>query len=425
MTQVFEDVACTVCSCLCDDLTIHVDGERIVGVKGACALSEPWLLAQSSRNDFSAQIDGIDAPQEKAVAEAANLLRNSHAPLIYGLSTSSTPGQRAACHLADQLGATIDIAASTSSIASVLAFQAVGGSTATLGEVRNRADLVVYWGCNPLESHPRHLERFVESPGMLVPRGRSDRHVVVVDAVRTATADVADRFVQVTPGTDIDVISALRAILNGDEFKAEAVGGVPREELLSLAKSFKLCRYGAIFFGSGITRHGAPQVNVEALLRLVTDLNRHTRFIAQHMGSPGNVAGANNVLCWQTGFPLGVNLSKGYPKYNACEYATNHLLEQSEVDVVVLVGSEVIKNLSPVAQQHLARISTIVLDSPGAESTLAPSVRFTTAIDGVHRPGTAYRMDEVPIPLRKVLNSSLPSDEEILQAISEKIACKT
>jgi formylmethanofuran dehydrogenase subunit B len=108
--------------------------------------------------------------------------------LIYGLARSSTAGQRAAVRLADQLGATIDTAASTCHAPSIMAVQAVGESTSSLGEVKNRADLVVYWGSNPLESHPRHFERYVEAAGMFIPGGRRDRQVVVVDIVRTETA---------------------------------------------------------------------------------------------------------------------------------------------------------------------------------------------------------------------------------------------
>ena len=66
-----------------------------------------------------------------------------------------------------------------------MAVQAVGESTATLGEIKNRSDLVVYWGSDPLVSHPRHLERFVDAPGMFVPAGRRDRHLVVVDVTET------------------------------------------------------------------------------------------------------------------------------------------------------------------------------------------------------------------------------------------------
>jgi formylmethanofuran dehydrogenase subunit B len=49
-------------------------------------------------------------------------------------------------------------------------------------------------------------------------------------------------------------------------------------------------------------------------------------------------------------------------------------------------------------------------------------VRFTTAVYGVHRPGTAYRMDEIPIPLRPFLASDYPSDGEVLRMIDEKLS---
>src|SRR5512138_329709 len=43
---------------------------------------------------------------------------------------------------------------------SILGVQEVGIPTATLGQIRHRADLVIYWGCDPWSAHPRHLERY-------------------------------------------------------------------------------------------------------------------------------------------------------------------------------------------------------------------------------------------------------------------------
>ena len=43
MPQIFSDVACTVCGCVCDDLRVTVSGNRISHVEGACKLAEPCL----------------------------------------------------------------------------------------------------------------------------------------------------------------------------------------------------------------------------------------------------------------------------------------------------------------------------------------------------------------------------------------------
>ncbi len=43
------------------------------------------------------------------------------------------------------------------------------------------------------------------------------------------------------------------------------------------------------------------------------------------------------------------------------------------------------------------------------------------AIAGVEVEGTAYRMDGLALRLRKMVDSSLPSDEEILMGILESV----
>ena len=421
VAQLFENVACTVCGCVCDDLSLQVDQGHVTTVERACPLSEPWLLHQTADEDAGVWLEGNSVTLEEAVAASAEILRKSRAPLIYGLSTSSTPGQRAACRLADQLGATIDTTASTCHAPSIVAVQTVGESTASLGEVKNRADVVVYWGSNPLESHPRHVERCVDASGMFVPGGRADRHVVVVDVERTATAEIADRFIQVEPGTDFEVLCALRMVLKGYPLGVDSIGGVAAEDLLELARVMKTCCYGAVFFGLGLTKTSAPHANVEALLRLVTDLNADTRWIARRMRIPGDVAGADSVLCWQTGYPFSVNLARGYPRYNPGEYTANDLLERREVDAVLLVGSEGVAKLSEAASRQLSRVPTIVLGNSSDGKRFEGDVRIKTATYGVHRAGTAYRMDEVPIPLRPIIESRLPSDEEVLVEIGARL----
>jgi formylmethanofuran dehydrogenase subunit B len=413
--KTIENVACTVCGCVCDDLRLTVRGGRIIKAEGACELAEPWLLAQNGDHPPAARVAGGVVSLHAAVEEAAAILRQSRAPLIYGLSRSSTPGQRAAVRLADRLGAVIDTTASRCHAPSIMALQQAGESTCSLGEAKNRCDLVLFWGSNPVKSHPRHFERYsVDPPGMFLPGGRQDRFIVAVDVKPTETTELVDWFLRVPPGGDFEALWTLRALVKGVD--VPDAPGV--EELRQLASRMTSCRSGIVYFGLGLTRHGAPHANVEALLRLVTDLNRHTRFYARRMRIPGDVAGADSVLCWTTGFPFSVNLARGYPRYNPGEYSANEVLERGEADACLLVGSEGVAQLSPAAQEQLQRIPTIVLDYPTETRPFTPAVAFTTAVYGVHLPGTAYRMDETPIPLRVALSTDYPSDAEVLDAVT-------
>lgn len=423
---VVDNVTCTVCACLCDDLRVAVERGRVVRTERACVLAEPWFLAQGAEPQSlpppAAQIESRPAALDEACERAAAILSRSKAPLVYGLSRSSTAGQRAAVRLADLLGATIDTTASLGHGPSVMAIQEAGESTCTLGEARNRADLVIFWGTNPAVTHPRHLERYSAEPaGEFLPGGRRDRTVVVVDVEPTETSAAADQFLQIEPGRDFEALWTLRMLLRGQTPEPGAETGLPIAQLAPLLDRMKSCRYGVVFFGFGLSRgrHGAS--TVEALLRLVRDLNAHARWSVRRMRGSGDVTGADTVLAWQTGFPFSVNLARGYPRYNPGEYSALALLERREVDACLLVGSHGVRRLSAAAREYLAAIPTIVLDNPLAELPLAPTVRFTTAIYGIHAPGTAYRMDEIPLPLAGFLPSDYPTDAEVLTHIARSV----
>ena len=73
---------------------------------------------------------------------------------------------------------------------------------------------------------------------------------------------------------------------------------------------------------------------------------------------------------------------------------------------------------------HLARIPTIVLDPKVTHTSRLARVHITTAVTGVSAPGTSYRMDEIPLPLRPALTSPYPTDEEVIRRIRLAAAAK-
>ncbi len=417
----FRDVACTVCGCVCDDLVIEIDAERVTPRTGSCCLADPWFATLNDAAPSATTIEGRFVSLAEALDRASQLLATSRSPLVFGLSRSSTAGQRAAVELGESLGATIDTTASVCHGPSIMAIQQVGESTSTLGEISNRADLVMFWGADPATSHPRHFERYsLEPQGLFVPRGRADRHLIVVDDQTTATTDLADTFLKIPTGSDFEVIAALRLLIAGERLDDSFQSVASLEQLRAIATRLCNCRYGVVFFGLGLAQRGLGHANVEVLLRLVEELNHHTRFTARRLRIPGDVTGADAVLCWRTGYPFAVNMARGYPRYNPGEYSANELLERREVDSCLLVGSESVPSLSPQAQSVLRELPTISLDYPNHRPAFTPTVQFTTAIYGLHAPGTAYRMDEVPIPLRQLMPSPYPTDDQILQQIAER-----
>lgn len=308
-----------------------------------------------------------------------------------------------------------------------MAAQLGGRSKATLGEIKDRADLVILWGANPAECHPRHFTRYSVTPkGKYTPEGRKGRTVVVVDVRKTPSSRIADIFLQIRPARDFEALTALRALVKGRRVDRERLEetGLTLEQLQDLADRMKRASYGAMFFGMGLTMTRGKFMNAAAMLTLGVEMNEFTRFVSMPLRGHGNVTGADAVTSWLTGYPFGVDFSRGYPRYNPGEYTTIDLLTRGEVDAVLVLAADPGATMPKPAIDHMARVPTIVLDPKVTHTSKLARVHITTAVTGISAPGTVYRMDEVPLRARPSLRSPYPTDEEVMGRILEAVAAR-
>jgi formylmethanofuran dehydrogenase subunit B len=292
--------------------------------------------------------------------------------------------------------------------------------TCTLGEVKNRADFIIYWGGNPAECHPRHFTKYtLTQKGKFVPNGRKGRTMVLVDIRETMSAKAADIFLQVRPGKDFEMMSILRALIKSQPVSAEAVAetGLTLEQLQDLVTRMKKAKFGVLFFGMGLSMTRGKHMNSAAALTLAAEMNAFTKFVAMPMRGHGNVTGADVVLRYTTGYPFGISLTRGYPRFNPGEYSTIDLLVRGDNDATLVLGADPGATMPQPAIDHMARTPTIVLDPKVTHTSRLARVHITTAATGISAPGTVYRMDEIPLPLRPALKSPYPTDEDVLKRI--------
>ncbi len=420
MSTTIENVICKFCGCLCDDIIVEVEDNRILKTKRACPNGKGMFLDYDPAFQ-KPLVDGKEVEWDEAVSASVDILNKAASPLIYGLSSTSNEAQKKAVELADLLGAVIDSTSSVCHFPTVLAFQRTGEATCTLGEVKDRADLLIFWGCNPMVSHIRHFTRYsANAKGKLTPRGRKDRIVVAIDVRPTPTSKTADHFVQIDYGTDYEILTTLRALVQGKEVNPGA-GGIAPGDLEELARLMKTCNYGVIFFGMGLTMTSGRSYNISELFTLVTELNSFTRFSAMPMRGHGNVAGADQVITWSSGYPSAVSFARGFPQIGPGEFTSVDMLARHEADAALIIASDPMAHFPHGAAKHLKHIPTILM-APMANCTAeAADVFFPTACYGIDVPGTAYRMDNVPLRLRAVLARERPADEEILSRIIKKV----
>jgi formylmethanofuran dehydrogenase subunit B len=106
---VTKNATCTFCGCVCDDIELHSDHERIVETKRACILGESWFKNHTAERLYpDALVDGREASLDEAIDAAAKYLHAADMPLIYGLSNVTCEATRESVSLAELIGAVID-----------------------------------------------------------------------------------------------------------------------------------------------------------------------------------------------------------------------------------------------------------------------------------------------------------------------------
>jgi len=360
---------------------------------------------------------------DRAVDRAAKILNNARYPVLYGWSETSCEAISKGIELAELVGGLIDNTTTSCHGPTILGIQDVGEATCTLGEVRHSADLVIYWGCNPIHSHPHHTNRFTIFSKGRFRKTRKDRKLIVVDVRRTDTAKLADRFIQIQPNSDYEMLTALRAAIKGEEIEQDSIAGIPIETVEEIADLMTDCEFGALFFGLGLTMTAGKHRNTEAALALVRDLNYVTKFVIIPMRGWFNVTGANEVSTWQTGYPYAVDLSQGYPRFNPGDTSAIDAVARGEVDAALVVASDPVSHFPKAAVKHLLGIPIVTLEPKSTPTSEASEVVIPSAILGIEASGTIYRIDGVPLEARRVVDPpvGVRSDVEILDAIIRRL----
>jgi formylmethanofuran dehydrogenase subunit B len=393
------DATCAGCGCGCDDIEATI-ADGLLSVTRTCALGDAWFADRAAGP--VASVDGRDASIDEAADAAATILRQARAPLVHGLGGTSIEAQRQAVALAEAIGAIVDPAGAAGAS---LAYQAIGSSTATFGEIRDRPQLVVVWRADPAVANPRLLGRLRLDGG-----ARGSRTLVVVDGSRTATAAVADAFVELDAARDFEALWALRALVAGAPLDRDRAGDLPLDALGELAEGLQGAEHVAFL-------HGAlDELGALALFSLVRDLSRDRHAVTLALRGDGNARGAEDVLAWQTGFPAAVSFARGYPRANPGEFSAAALLDRGEVDAALVIACDALAQLP-----GLRELPTVVIDARQTETAKAARVAFAPAADGIEVAGTAHRMDGVPVPLRALLDGDRPTAEDVLAAIAGRL----
>ncbi|HCX89428.1 MAG: formylmethanofuran dehydrogenase subunit B [Deltaproteobacteria bacterium CG12_big_fil_rev_8_21_14_0_65_43_10] len=408
-----EKLVCTTCACLCDDIEVEIEENRISKIRNACRKGSSLIYAsQSDKRHASYLIYGQKVSQDEAVEKTSRLLNQAESPLLFGFDNSTLEAQSTAIELAEALGATIDDTSSFRQGELVQTILSNLNPTCSLDEAKD-ADLVIYWGSNPYHSHPRHLSHFsyythpkYEEAGWF-PESR----LISIEVRDTETTEICDksfRFFRILPGEDPDFIASVLAIIEGKK---------GREDAGEFLKSIKSSSFCVIYAGPGLDY--SLDGEYQTFNRMVNRLGECTRIAVIPMIDPYNMRGFNQLLFDKTGFVNRVNFANGAS--HGLEFSFLEQVRNNVPDCILIAGSDPLSSLPDSLVKNLGDITIITLDPFLTATTRISDVVLGIAVSGLETGGNAIRMDGTEISLNRVISTSIPGDEEIIRRLLDMV----
>jgi formylmethanofuran dehydrogenase subunit B len=348
---------------------------------------------------MAAWVKGGATDADAAVEAAATLLASAHNAVVAGLCAELS-AVRAAYHLADALGASVDPVAGPSLYAEP------GAMTTTPAEAIGRADAVLIVGNAPWD---RPIVGDIA--GSQATRGRaagSERVILSLGGPRNgATRHVA---YPVEAGGLAVSIAHLRAFLKGN-LAGEAA-------YADLAKRLSSAQYGVVLYDPA----EIGELGVEMLTGLIKDLNDTTRFFGLSLADPFQGRALLQLAAWTTGQAPRVGFGRHVPEHDPWRFDSARQIAAGEADAALWLAS--LPAPRPDWLGTLPSVAIVGVGSPDASGDVADVV-FAVGVPGESAGGSLW--DERRAAIAYVPASGQTAELSaagILTAIQERLTQK-
>jgi formylmethanofuran dehydrogenase subunit B len=400
------------CPMLCDDMLPDAEVPANACEWGREAFRAE--LAAAATPGPEAWIDGIPSGIAAAVDGAVVRLTSARRVLVTGLAAATMEAVAVACDVAELLAAAVDSGHPDGSRATGPTIARAGEITASWDELRDRADLVIFWFCDPSRSHPRFLERHL-------PRGRPFRSIWVGSADVAAPIPACHR-ITLPRESATEAARVVHAMLAGHGLRdADPLIGACREITAVIREATCVAIVTVL----------DDQVGIDAwsLVHLVRTI-AHERPAFQiplgagiAAGGP-NAAGAAAISSWRYGAAAAIaRADRGGGRFRPAESDALRLIERGEVDCLLALG----RLPAPIeAALAAAGIDSVRLVTDGADPFRAASgIHIACSSRQFGERGTMLREDGRTILLDAAptipINSGRPGAAALLRVLRERI----
>ena len=407
-----DEVTCVFCGLHCDDLTVRQKAGTVTPSRLDCAKAHS-AFAVTAR-EAAPRVGGQETTREKAIAAAVTLLTASRRPLFGGLGTDVN-GMRAVLRLAERSNGLLSHMHGAATLRSLHVLQQRGWHTTTLGEIHNRADLVVLVGAEVERAFPRFISRHVAVRHALQRERLSTRRLAYLGPATQAPSPANGLPTDVIPmplEALAENLRALQGLLAGTH--APSPTGKRGAALKALAAQISAAAYPVFVWAPAQLPAATGDLVIAAVCDVVAMINRTRRAAGLALGGDDGAQTALAASGWLTGFGAGVGFQNGalQPRGETTGDA-DALLRTGEADLLLFISS--FSGRTPPRGQW----PVIALAPPGFEPPFPVDVYLPVGIPGIDHAGQIIRTDGVvALPLRSIRPARHPSTADTLNSIA-------
>jgi len=348
-------------------------------------------------------IDNEKKSMDDVINKTIEILNNSKKSAIFGLDNSLIEAQNESIKLGEKSGSIIDNFSSIHGGFLIEKFLDGSVKTCTLDDVRDNCDLSIYWGCDPMSTHPRLMSKFSYYPrGKNRQRGwEEDRNTISIDARKSLTANITKKFIKVRPGGDFELFGAFKDVLSG---KLPKVGD--KKLLMDAGTAIKKAKYGVVFVGDGLDYSNE---HISDFVDLINDIDFRLQPVMDCIGF-------SKLLFDRFKFINSIDLED---KSRSADHGIFNILKNGEVDSILIVESDIASYLPSKIAKKLKEINSVYIGSHNNLTAYLSKINIPSSLAGVESGGNVCRMDLKEETAEKVMDSEFLPSHELLNRIGE------
>ena len=291
--------------------------------------------------------------------------------------------------------------------------QETGGFFLTLSELKNRSDTIIIFQTSD-DVLPRLFEKYIFSKDTI--NNLKKRKVVFIGSkvpqfLYKNKKLINVEIIKLDSINLLNFISSIRKSINSKDSEAKD------KKIFNLIELLKKTKYGSILWSISELQGDVSDLIVNEINLLIQDLNKFTRFSGLSLSGSDHILTVNEVLLWQTGFPIRTSFANGFPIHDIEQFSTKKLLDNKEVDLAIWINSfnekKIIIN---------KKIKNVLIGIPNHPQKNDVDIFIPVGTPGLDHNSHLLRVDKVvTMPLKKVRNISLQSVEQVLNKVKKGI----